>query len=334
MAAIQTDELTKYYGETRGIEDVSFAVEEGEVFGFLGPNGAGKTTLIRTLLGFQSPTGGGATMLGRDVTDEREMIEARREIGYLPAEPVFDENATGRRLLEYYGALRGDERSDELLDMFDPPLQRKIGGYSRGNKQMLGIVLAFMHDPNLILMDEPTSGLDPLKQERFVEFVGREHDRGKTVFLSSHILGEVQKMCERVGIIRAGRLVELENVETLLGRSGKFVRVRVADEIRVDDFAFPGVHDLTVGSGGTTDAGDRRGGETVTFTFTGEYNVLLDHLTGYDVLDAEIEEAPLEEVFMRFYGEAPSDEARDEPTGDSGDGPTDESVDEQVEGGG
>jgi ABC-2 type transport system ATP-binding protein len=175
-------------------------------------------------------------------------------------------------------------------------------------------------------MDEPTSGLDPLKQERFVEFVGREHDRGKTVFLSSHILSEVQKMCERVGIIRAGRLVELEDVETLLGRSGKFVRVRVADEVRVDDFAFPGVHDLTVGSGGTADASDRRSGETVTFAFTGEYNVLVDHLTGYDLLDVEIEEAPLEEVFMRFYGEAPPDGSADGPAGGSRGGPTGDPV--------
>lgn len=309
MGAIEVNELTKDYGGVLGIDSLSFTVDDGEVFGFLGPNGAGKTTTIRTLLGFQSPTSGNATVLGRDITDERALVEARREIGYLPAEPVLDESMTGRRVLDYYASLRGDERSDELLERFDPPLDRKIGGYSRGNKQMLAIVLAFMHDPELVIMDEPTSGLDPLKQDRFIEFIAREHERGKTVFFSSHILGEVQKICERVGIIRAGRLVELENVETLLNRSGKFVRVRTAAPVTADEFALPGVHDLTLGSSrvDTVQSDGNGTGNTVSFTYTGEYNALLAHLSEYDVQDVEIEEAPLEEVFMRFYGEAPAD---------------------------
>ncbi|WP_425498398.1 ABC transporter ATP-binding protein [Halogeometricum salsisoli] len=305
MGAIEVDELTKDYGDVLGIDSLSFTVEDGEVFGFLGPNGAGKTTAIRTLLGFQSPTGGSARVLGRDITDERELVKARREIGYLPAEPVFDEGATGRRMLSYYGDLRGDERSDELLERFTPPLDRKIGSYSRGNKQMLAIVLAFMHDPELIIMDEPTSGLDPLKQDRFIEFLAEEHRRGKTVFFSSHILSEVQKICERVGIIRAGRLVELEDIETLLSRSGKFVRVRVAERVDPEEFAVPGVHDLNFGADRTetVSSGRSDSGATITFTYTGEYNDLLARLSEYDVQDIEIEEAPLEEVFMRFYGE-------------------------------
>ncbi|ESP89794.1 ABC transporter ATP-binding protein [Candidatus Halobonum tyrrellensis] len=308
MSAIRTEGLSKYYGETRGIDDLTFAVDDGEVFGFLGPNGAGKTTAIRTLLGFQSPTAGTAEVLGADVTDERELIEARRDVGYLPAEPVFDEDTTGERALDYYGALRGDERSDHLLDLFDPPLDRKIGGYSRGNKQMLAIVVAFMHDPALLVMDEPTSGLDPLKQERFLEFLVDERDRGKTVFFSSHVLSEVQKVCERVGIIRNGRLVELEDVETLLARSGKIVRVRTADRVTVEEFSLSGVHDLSVDADRTgvgRSDGDRAG-TVLSFAFTGEYNALLAQLNRYDVVDVEIEEAPLEEVFLRFYGDPAS----------------------------
>jgi ABC-2 type transport system ATP-binding protein len=374
MSAIETDELTKYYGETRGIEDVTFAVDEGEVFGFLGPNGAGKTTLIRTLMGFQSPTAGGATMLGRDVTDAAAMREARDAIGYLPSSPGIDETVTGRRVLSYYGSLRGDERSDELLELFSPPLDRAVGEYSTGNKQMLAIVLAFMHAPDLVIMDEPTAGLDPLKQERLYEFIRRERDRGVTFFFSSHILSEVRKVCSRVGIIRDGRLVELEDVETLLQRSGKTVAVQVAGDVTPADFELDGVHGLTVGTAGdgqeqttasaeedpdawATPVGDEWGaleptddgaegtaeidasgsvdGETdgtaddgangtgggtetsagpdgersmadatpVTFTYTGSYNALLTHLQAFDVLDLEIEEAPLEEIFMRFYGD-------------------------------
>jgi ABC-2 type transport system ATP-binding protein len=237
MTAIQLNRLTKYYGETRGIEDLSLAVEEGEMFGFLGPNGAGKTTTIRTLMGFQSPTEGGATVLGHDVCDERNLIEMKRTVGYLSSDPAFDEAVTGQRYLDYHAALKGDERSEELLSLFDPPMDRTIREYSRGNKQKLAIVLAFMHDPTLLIMDEPTSGLDPLLQERFLEFVRAEQERGKTFFFSSHILNEVQKVCDRVGIIRDGHLVEIEDVETLLHRGGKEVRVHVAEAVDTGDFA-------------------------------------------------------------------------------------------------
>ena len=307
MAAIQTDGLTKYYGEVRGIENLSFGVQEGEVFGFLGPNGAGKTTTIRTLMGFQSPTEGSATVLGADVTDADALRDARSHVGYLPSEPGFNENVTGRRLLEYHGSLRGDVRSDELLDLFDPPLDRKVGEYSRGNKQMLAIVMAFMHDPDLLIMDEPTSGLDPLKQDQFLEFIRAEQERGKTFFFSSHILGEVRKVCDRIGIIRNGHLVELENVESLLDRTGKVVRANLGDSVTADDFAIEGAHDITVS--GDTDSpmtAETDGGEdntTVSFTYTGMYEPLLRRLLNYDVLDLTIEEAPLEDVFMRFYGD-------------------------------
>ncbi|WP_227355557.1 ABC transporter ATP-binding protein [Haladaptatus salinisoli] len=289
MSTIETRNLTKFYGETRGIEDLNLAVEEGEVFGFLGPNGAGKTTTIRTLLGFIAPTAGGATVLGRDVRDERALIEAKRRVGYLPSDPGFDEETTGARFLDYQASLKGDARRGELLDLFDAPTDRKIGALSRGNKQKLAIVQAFMHDPDLVIMDEPTSGLDPLMQERFYDFIQAERERGKTIFFSSHILSEVRKVCDRVGIIRDGRLVTTEDVETLLDRSGKRVRVNVEESVDPADFDIAGVHDLSLD------------GE-VRFTFTGEYDALIDHLSAFHIVDLDVEEAPLDEVFMRFYG--------------------------------
>lgn len=319
MASINVTNLTKYYGETRGIEDLSLDVQEGEVFGFLGPNGAGKTTTIRTLMGFQSPTEGGATVLGHDITNERDLIEMKQEVGYLSSDPAFDEGVTGRRYLAYHAALRGDERSDELLELFDPPMDRKIREFSRGNKQKLAIVLGFMHDPELVIMDEPTSGLDPLMQERFLEFIRAEQGKGKTFFFSSHILNEVQKVCDRVGIIRDGHLVEVENVETLLHRGGKEVRVHVVEAVDEGEFAIDGAHDVEITASGSSQPVEADGGDvftedsergtSVSFTYTGGFDTLLSHLLDYTIIDLDIEEAPLEDVFMRFYGEDDGGEA-------------------------
>lgn len=308
MAVIETDGLTKYYGDVRGIEGLSISVDAGEVFGFLGPNGAGKTTTIRTLMGFLRPTSGSATVLGAPITDAAALRQVRARVGFLPSEPGFEETMTGRRLLDYHGALRGDERSDELLEMFEPPLDRRVGDYSRGNKQKLAVVVAFMNDPDLLIMDEPTSGLDPLLQERLLEFIRAEQARGKTFFFSSHILSEVRKVCDRVGIIRDGHLVELEDVETLLDRSGKLVRARVAGEVAADPFAIEGAHDVEAR---VESAGDGDAATTVSFTYTGQYDPLLDALQSHRLLDLTIEEAPLEDVFMRFYGEQPAAPVRD-----------------------
>jgi ABC-2 type transport system ATP-binding protein len=297
MSAIATDGLTKYYGDVRGVEDLDLEVSEGEVFGFLGPNGAGKTTTIRTIMGFLAPTAGEARLLGRDVTEERELRAAKARVGYLPSDPGLDERVTGRRLLEYYGALRGDERSGELLERFDPPLDRTVGEYSRGNRQMLAIVLAAMHGPELLVMDEPTSGLDPLKQERFHEFVREEAEAGRTVFLSSHVLSEVQAVCDRVGIVRDGRLAELASVDELLARGGKRVTARLRGAVDRETFDRPGVHDLRLSR--------ENGATALSFTYTGEYDALLAALADREVLDLTVRDAPLEEVFMRYYGEEP-----------------------------
>jgi ABC-2 type transport system ATP-binding protein len=291
MAAIDVQGLTKYYGETVGVEDLTFQVERGEIFGYLGPNGAGKTTTIRTLLGFQSPTDGTARLLGRDVRDEAALNEAKADVGYLPSNPGFDGTVTGAEFLDFHAALKGDVRRDELLELFHPPLSRKIREYSGGNRQMLGIVQAFMHDPDLVVMDEPTAGLDPLKQERFNRFLRAERDRGKTVLFSSHVLGEVRRVCDRVGIVRDGRLAALEDVETLLRRGGKRVRLNTRSPVEEAVLDLDGVVEF------------QQVGSELQFTFTGDYEALIDRLTTLDIVDIEIEEPPLEELFMHFYGE-------------------------------
>ncbi|WP_435335028.1 ABC transporter ATP-binding protein [Haloarchaeobius sp. TZWWS8] len=315
MNAIDVSGLTKEYGEVLANDDVSFSVGVGEVFGYLGPNGAGKTTTIRTLLGFQTPTAGTASLLGADVHDERALVEAKRRIGYLPANPAFDEESTGRAVLDLHAAVKGDTRRDELLELFEVPLDRKVRSYSTGQKQKLGLVQAFMHDPELVIMDEPTSGLDPLMQQRFNEFVRDEKERGTTIFLSSHVLTEVRSVCDRIAIIRDGRLVTVERVEDLLGRSGKSVLVRTEGTVEQSEVTLAGVHDLSIrqvsGVGTEAVVGDGSGGERaretggteLSFTFTGDVNELVDFIDRYDLLELDVEEAPLEDVFMRFYGD-------------------------------
>jgi ABC-2 type transport system ATP-binding protein len=294
--AIEVTDLRKEYGEVVANDALSFAVRRGEIFGYLGPNGAGKSTTIRMLMGFQSPTAGTARVLGCDVEDDRAYRETRRSVGYLPATPAFDEDATGAEYLDYLGALKGDSRRGELLEVFDPPVSRPIREYSSGNRQMLGIVQAFMHDPDLVVMDEPTSGLDPLKQERFHEFLRAERDDGTTLFFSSHVLSEVRRVCDRVAIIREGRLAALETVDSLLERGGKRVTLHTEDSLTEADLALEGVVDLTLL------------GDGVQFVYTGDYDALLEHLTRFSIVDLEVEEPPLEEVFMHFYeGEEPPD---------------------------
>ena len=314
MAAIRVRELTKEYGDVVANDALTFDVEAGEVFGYLGPNGAGKTTTIRTLMGLQSPTSGTASVLGHDVRDERELIAAKRCLGYLPSDPAFDDGVTGRRILDLHAAIKGDDRLDELRELFDPPLDRPIRAYSTGNRQMLGILQAFMHDPDLVVMDEPTSRLDPLAQERFNDLLRRERDRGLTAFLSSHVLSEVRRVCDRVGILRGGRLVTVDPVEELIGRSGKAVRLRLAGDVEPGVFDLPHVADRTRR---TTEVDDGTVTE-LSFTYTGEIGALVARLDDRRdrLLDVEIEEAPIEDVFMRFYGD-------EDPTADATSGTVD-----------
>ncbi|AHF98289.1 ABC transporter [Halostagnicola larsenii XH-48] len=312
MGTIDVGGLTKDYGEVLGVDDLTFTVEAGEIFGFLGPNGAGKTTTIRLLLGLLEPTAGTARVLDADIRNERALIEAKRRIGYLPADLGFEEKATGERVLEYFGSIQGDSRREELLELFTPPLDREIREYSSGNRQMLGLVQTFMHDPDLVIMDEPTSGLDPLKQERLLEFLRDERDRGTTIFFSSHVLSEVRRVCDRVGILREGRLVALEDVESLLERGGKRVRLRLADS----ESGFEPIDGA---------AEVETAGRSISFTYTGEYNALLSHLADYDVVDVEIDEPSLETIFMHYYGATDDGgEAGVAEGGVAGGGPNDE----------
>jgi ABC-2 type transport system ATP-binding protein len=292
VPAIETEGLTKYYGDVRGIDDLTLSVPEGELFGFLGPNGAGKSTTIRLVLGFLKPTSGGATLLGAPVTDREAFLGALEAVGHIPGDPQFYDDVTGRATLDYLARLSGDERRDELLERFPVPLDRPVRQYSRGNRQKLAIVQAFMHDPRLVVMDEPTSGLDPLVQREFYDFLHEERDRGVTVFFSTHILSEVREVCDRVAIVRDGRLVAVEDIDELLARSGKVVTVESPDPFDLDDFAFEGTVNPTVDDEGA-----------LTFLLTGNYDALVDALSDYRVESLEVRETAIEDVFMHFYSE-------------------------------
>jgi ABC-2 type transport system ATP-binding protein len=290
MSVIEVKAVTKEFGAVRALDAVSFEVGPGEVFGFLGPNGAGKTTTIRTLLGLLTPTAGTAAVLGADVQDEQALVDVKARIGYLPATLGFDPGVTGETVLDYHESVKGGKRRDRLCEIFTPPLERPVREYSSGNERMLGIIQAFMHDPDLVILDEPTSGLDPLKQEEFNEFVRQERERGTTVFFSSHVLSEVRRVCDRVGILRDGELVALEDVETLLRRGGKRVRVQMDSDQTTALADLDGVVDVTHLPDG------------IQFVYTGEYDRLLDELASADIRDIDISEPPLEDIFLHYYG--------------------------------
>ncbi|OLZ39250.1 ABC transporter [Natrinema saccharevitans] len=287
---IELDSLTKYYGDVRGVESLSFTVERGESFGFLGPNGAGKSTAIRVLLGLLKPTEGTASLMGRDVTDRNELRDAKRHLGYLPSDVAFYDRVTGADVLDHFGRLRGDVRREELLERFPVPLDRNVKAYSSGNRQKLAIVAAFMHEPDLAIMDEPTAGLDPLVQNEFYELLAERRDAGRTSFFSSHILSEVRRVCDRVGIIRNGRLIELDTVENILAEGGTIATVRLAEEPPAAALEFEGVARV-----------DRRDGE-YRLVLAREFDALIDRLHEYTVLEMEVREASIEDVFMHFYG--------------------------------
>ncbi|SFB84426.1 ABC-2 type transport system ATP-binding protein [Halobiforma haloterrestris] len=290
-AVISIDGLTKRYGDVTANDGVTFDVGAGEIFGYLGPNGAGKTTTIRLLLGLIKPTAGTATVLGADVRDRRALTEVKSDVGYLPDTLGFEDRLTGRQALDYFARMRGDERREELLELFRPPLDKRIETYSSGNRRMLGIVQAFMHDPQLAILDEPTSGLDPLKQDRMHAFLEAERDAGKTIFFSSHVLSEVQRVCDRVGIIRDGELVALEDIDDLLERGGKDVRVELAESVDEDAFVTSEMIDVESVEG------------TVRFTYTGEAGALLEHLVRFEVVDVEIGDPQLDDIFKHYYGD-------------------------------
>jgi len=285
MNIIEIKNLTKYYGKIKGIENITFSVKKGEIFGFLGPNGAGKTTTIRTLLGFLKPTSGEAFIFNKNISED--IVEIRKNVGYIPGELSLYEHLTGKQLLKYFSNLRNTELVllDKLLEIFDLPLDRRIKSYSKGMKQKLGVVQAFMDDPKIVIMDEPTSGLDPLLQQKFYKFLKDEKKKGRTMFFSSHILSEVDKICDRVGIIREGNLVALENVEKLKQKSGKKIRLKIKE----DPKKFLGPDNLKIVDG------------WIEFVTEDDINSWIKKISKFTVIDLQIKEFSLEDIFIHYY---------------------------------
>jgi ABC-2 type transport system ATP-binding protein len=289
---IQTHDLTVYYGKHRGIKNVNLVVEQGEAYGFLGPNGAGKTTTERVLLDVIRPTSGSASIFGLDC--RKQGVELRKRVGYLPGELALYANMKADQFFEMYEFLRGDNGSQgywrEVAERLDLDISRRIGKFSRGNKQKVGIVSAFMSKPELLVLDEPTSGLDPLVQQTVMEMVREVKSEGRSVFFSSHILPEVQAVCDRVGIIREGQLVATEKVEDLTGQQLKRLTIHFERMPPVGAFDLAGVSEI------------ERSDQSVSLEITGEMPELMTLAAGFGITDIESQAVSLEEIFLTYYG--------------------------------
>ncbi len=290
---VEVDNLTKSYGRSRGVVDVSFALPAGEVFGFLGPNGAGKTTLIRVLMGLLRPTAGAVRIAGLDCW--RQSVAVKRLVGYLPGEWSFDPAMTGAQILQYLAHLRGDVDQGylrRLVDRLELDPSRRFREYSHGNRQKVGLVQAFMGRPRLLILDEPTSGLDPLVQQVFNEFVAEVRADGGTVFLSSHILSEVEHTCDRVGVIREGRLVRVAALADLKEIRAHTLVLSFAAPTALEGFArLPGVLDAT----------PLRDGRELRLTVQGEVPEVILAAGRHGAVNIVTSEPTLEEIFLRFY---------------------------------
>lgn len=290
-AVIETKNLTKYYGKARGILGVSLTVEEGEIFGFIGPNGAGKSTTIRTLLSLIYKTSGEAKIFGLDC--EKDCVKILEDVGYLPSEVFYYENMKAIDLLKYSASFYKKDctqRIHELAGILQVDLNRKIEDMSLGNKKKVGIIQGLLHSPRLIILDEPTSGLDPLMQRTFFDLIKAENKRGATVLFSSHILSEVQRICDRVAIIKDGRIVRTQKISELQQSSYKKVSFAVKDG-KPDGFAVEGAQNVEIAD------------NSVCFIFKGDCNLLLSKIGQYALSNVDISEPTLEEIFMHYYSE-------------------------------
>jgi len=293
MNVIETSRLTKYYGKSRGIVDLDMTVEEGEIYGFIGPNGAGKSTTIRTLLGLIHPTSGSATIFGKDITAFGPQI--RQEVGYLPSEVFYYDDMRAIDLLRYSASFYNkdpkatEKRAHELAERFDLDLRKKIDDLSYGNKKKVGIIQGLAHQPKLIILDEPTGGLDPLIQQEFFHLLKEQNAEGATVLFSSHILSEVQKLCDRVAIIKEGSIIRVDQIRTLLENATKRLTLEMAAPVEESVFALDGVSDLAVTN------------HTVSFLYRGHVNDLTGLLARLDLVDLQVEEPDLEEIFLHYY---------------------------------
>ena len=289
MNVIEIKNLTKCYGKSRGIIDVNLNVEQGEVFGFIGPNGAGKSTTIRTLLGLIYPTSGSAAIFGKNCAEHPEV---RRELGYLPSEVFYYDNMRVIDLLKYSASFYKKDctkRIRELAEIMDLDLKKKIDDLSFGNKKKVGIVQGLLHEPKLIILDEPTSGLDPLMQQRFFDLLTEENKKGATIFFSSHILSEVQKMCSRVAFIKEGKIIKLEKMSALQENSYKRFSIETKAAAPVDTFRLDGVSDLEVN------------GNEIKFIYRGNINDIMKTVAQTELRNISIEEPDLEEIFLHYY---------------------------------
>ena len=291
VAPLEIERLTKYYGPHRGVEELTLVAEPGEVLGFLGPNGSGKTTAIRVLLGFLRPTSGRASVLGWDVV--RGSIEVRRRVGYLPGDVALYGERTGEELLAFALRARGMREGPlaaEVAEILDAPMDRPAKKLSRGMRQKVALVLTLAHDPEVLILDEPTSGLDPLAQRALLDLLDREGQRGKMVFFSSHVLSEAEQICDRVAILREGRLIALDRVEKL--RERKYKEVTITYEGAPPNLE--GLDDVQV---------IWRHDGRMTFRVRGDVNALLAALRECRLEDVTIAEPSLEEVFLEYYRE-------------------------------
>ena len=293
-SVIHTEKITKLFGEVEAVVDVDLDVRPGEIFGYLGPNGAGKSTTIRMLLDHIRPTRGTGTVFGLDI--RRDSVEIRRNIGYLPGEFTLYDHMTGRAMLQYFANLRGVvewQYVRELATRLDVDLDRRYSQLSRGNKQKVGLLQAMMHKPKLVILDEPTSGLDPLIQHEFYEILDEVKAEGRTVFFSSHVLPEVQRVSDRVGIIRKGRLVAVEDVGTLIDRAALHrFEIEFASEVSRAEFEhLEGASDLSVD------------GRTITVSIAGSPDALIKAAARHEIVRLVTHEASLDDIFLTFYSE-------------------------------
>ena len=288
---IEIRQLTKDYGNNRGIFDVSLSVKKGEVFGFLGPNGAGKSTTIRHLMGFIQADQGSCQINGLDCLRDHARIQ--QALGYLPGEIAFMDDMTGLEFIKFMAKMKGMTdltKAYELMERFELNPQGKIKKMSKGMKQKIGIICAFMHDPELLVVDEPSSGLDPLMQNRFIELVLEEKQRGKTIFMSSHIFEEIERTCDRTAMIKDGRLISIEELQTLKASKHKTYQITFATQELVEQFMDEGFECKQVES------------NVIKVVPRNNLNYLLATLSRYDIIDLDITKPTLEELFLHFYG--------------------------------
>ncbi len=287
---IEINNLTKMYGKHRGVENVTFSIKEGEVFGFIGPNGAGKSTTIRTLLGLITATEGECKIFGKD--SKQYAKEIAKDIGYLPSEVFYYDGMKVKDLLNYSASFYKKDcstRIKELAEFLELDLNKKIDDLSYGNRKKVGIVQGLLHSPKLIILDEPTGGLDPLMQQKFFDLLKQENEKGATILFSSHILTEIQKMCDRVAIIKDGKLVKVDTVESLREDNYKKYKIHLNDISDESKFDIDGISEKDVQN------------NVVSFIYNGDINNIINIIANIKITDLIIEEPDLEEVFMHFY---------------------------------